>query len=336
MTLAYVGSLRSHYAMINTSTHGPVSDCLDSVSRQLVAGRGLLDLLDRVISQSSIRLTSLLRIARDAFAINAGRQSWARPGAITPRAGSPPHKVNAPQSLAPHTPRRDPVAPALLHTFYRSAMPAPRQAAFPFPSSLALLLFKRHDLSGSYIPARPPQMRGLGGRESGAATIARFRATRSGAMQPVPAPAVTQYFGSRLAHLSPAYQRPPSPYGHPHAPQPEHGPPAAAPRYQRVDHQISGTIAKLAKISARAVRIAPLRPTPAAFRPSPVSGRPHVSPGGARNTSNTECGELMLEGSTLGRWLTRHLNQEIIRPPTGIIGVDPRITPAWPGPSFGR
>ena len=45
-------------------------------------------------------------------------------------------------------------------------------------------------------------------------------------------------------------------------------------------------------------------------------------------------GDLHLEGSVLGRWLTQHLSREIIRPRAGIIAVDPRITPSWGGPSL--
>ena len=45
-------------------------------------------------------------------------------------------------------------------------------------------------------------------------------------------------------------------------------------------------------------------------------------------------GDLYLESTILGRWLTQHLNRQIEVPRPGIRSVDPRITPAWDGPSL--
>jgi hypothetical protein len=45
-------------------------------------------------------------------------------------------------------------------------------------------------------------------------------------------------------------------------------------------------------------------------------------------------GDLYLEGAAMGRWLTQYLGQEFARPRSGIMGVDPRITPSWGGPSL--
>jgi len=46
-------------------------------------------------------------------------------------------------------------------------------------------------------------------------------------------------------------------------------------------------------------------------------------------------GELYLDGSALGRWLSRQLGQEVIRPRTGIMAVDLRATSPLGGPTVG-
>ncbi len=47
-----------------------------------------------------------------------------------------------------------------------------------------------------------------------------------------------------------------------------------------------------------------------------------------------EGGDLYLESSILRRWLFQSLDREVVRPRSGIIAVDPRVTPPWAGPSF--
>lgn len=47
-----------------------------------------------------------------------------------------------------------------------------------------------------------------------------------------------------------------------------------------------------------------------------------------------ERGDLYMDGSTLGRWLIKQLNNEVVRPLTGIMAVDLRATPSWGGPSL--
>jgi len=45
--------------------------------------------------------------------------------------------------------------------------------------------------------------------------------------------------------------------------------------------------------------------------------------------------DLYIDGAVLGRWVTRHLERQLIRPPSGIAAVDPRLTPGWAGPATG-
>jgi hypothetical protein len=42
-------------------------------------------------------------------------------------------------------------------------------------------------------------------------------------------------------------------------------------------------------------------------------------------------GEVVLDGVALGRWINRHLERQINRPPSGVTGFDSRMSPTWPG-----
>jgi hypothetical protein len=46
--------------------------------------------------------------------------------------------------------------------------------------------------------------------------------------------------------------------------------------------------------------------------------------------------ELQLDGAVLGRWVTRHLERQIIRPQAGGTGFDPRMSPSWTGAPIGN
>ena len=46
-------------------------------------------------------------------------------------------------------------------------------------------------------------------------------------------------------------------------------------------------------------------------------------------------GTIYIEGSQLGRWVVDYLSRQAARPATGITGIDPRITPTFPGAPSG-
>lgn len=313
----------------------PIPARNDSISRQMASARSLLDMLGRVISQSSNRLTRLLRIAKEASGFNVGRLTWTRPAARARQTRLPTRTVNAIQAPPFHAPSRYPPTPAFLDPAYRPALSTPLQVALPFPPSLASLLFKRPGVPNGYIPARSRQVNGPSGRQAGAAALPYFQSNRSRGTQSISPPANTQHLVSWLAGFSPTYGRPPPPHEHRRAPKPEHRFPVTTPSYPWVGHETSNAMTKLAKTPAGAVSITQPSRTTAASRESTASNEPHFSSGGTGNGNKSSQGELVLEASMLGRWLTQQLNREIVRPPTGMIGVDPRMTPAWVGPSFG-
>lgn len=82
--------------------------------------------------------------------------------------------------------------------------------------------------------------------------------------------------------------------------------------------------------------IAPVPTT--AFAPGPANSA-RVVPGHATERSGGEPstqqepahGELMIDGLAIGRWISDHLADRVVRPHSGFSGMDPRLSPAWPG-----
>jgi hypothetical protein len=74
--------------------------------------------------------------------------------------------------------------------------------------------------------------------------------------------------------------------------------------------------------------------TPMASRPVTVPSILDTSQASSNKARNAGSGNLYLEGSVLGRWMTRRLSEEIVRPRDGTMAVDPRVTPPWGGPSL--
>jgi hypothetical protein len=46
--------------------------------------------------------------------------------------------------------------------------------------------------------------------------------------------------------------------------------------------------------------------------------------------------EIHLDGAALGRWMTRYLERQVMRPQVGTTGFDQRMTPSWPGAPIGN
>lgn len=84
----------------------------------------------------------------------------------------------------------------------------------------------------------------------------------------------------------------------------------------------------------------PIRPHSNVNRPDKVlKGRAGTHTGGQANTETGETiggGDLYLETYQLGRWLKTYVGQQLIRPRSGMMAIDPRSTPPWGGPSLGQ
>ncbi len=56
----------------------------------------------------------------------------------------------------------------------------------------------------------------------------------------------------------------------------------------------------------------------------------------AQQADRTPAADVHLDGTVLGRWVTRYLEREVNRPPAGTTGFDPRMTPNWSGAPIGN
>ncbi len=71
---------------------------------------------------------------------------------------------------------------------------------------------------------------------------------------------------------------------------------------------------------------------PAATQTPRVPTPPSYAPPAAQATqSGPTGGDVFLDGARVGTWLADHLAREAGRPQMGGTGIDPRLTPAWPG-----
>jgi hypothetical protein len=88
--------------------------------------------------------------------------------------------------------------------------------------------------------------------------------------------------------------------------------------------------------------VSPIGPVPTMpARPPVFTGEPSRSPpavvaGDEQKVDRPAFAELHLDGTTLGRWVTRHLEREVTRPQAGATGFDPRMTPSWAGAPIGN
>ena len=55
----------------------------------------------------------------------------------------------------------------------------------------------------------------------------------------------------------------------------------------------------------------------------------------AENPSGDTNGELYLDGTSLGQWVSDHLENALLRPRSGVVAVDVRAVPSWGGSYIG-
>jgi hypothetical protein len=60
------------------------------------------------------------------------------------------------------------------------------------------------------------------------------------------------------------------------------------------------------------------------------------SPADSQQVDRPEFAELHLDGAALGRWITRYLERQVMRPQVGAAGFDSRMTPTWAGAPIGN
>ncbi len=89
------------------------------------------------------------------------------------------------------------------------------------------------------------------------------------------------------------------------------------------------------------VSVAPHRPQPStalnAVQPSANASAslPSVAPQAPQQSAPPTGGDVFLDGTRLGYWLSNHLSRTASRPPAGATGFDPRLGISWPGSQQG-
>ena len=68
---------------------------------------------------------------------------------------------------------------------------------------------------------------------------------------------------------------------------------------------------------------------------TPVAATEPASPMAAAPPPGPTQGDVYLDGTRVGRWISDRLAREVDRPQVGVTGFDPRVGPAWPGSLHG-
>jgi hypothetical protein len=316
-------------------TRSPVYLRGNSAFRQIFAVRTQLRTLDRMIGESPISLSRLLRIAEGIFGGKVGRLPWARPTSL----------AHGPQGLALTMMTTIPRTSSHVANHYRpsrAALAPPRRPAAsllvqnmrPLPPGLASPRFKAPIMPSGYAQIRPRAVNRPASRQVEKTAPIAPRAQRTSVIQSIALDAVVSALGSRLSASSQTFGRSRSPLEHVRQPRLLPASAIAPVNYNYAHNELIGGITRLADTSAGAISTAsPSHTSAVAGLKAARSNRSGYRDGNGKG-KNTEQGDLYLEGSILSRWLTQHLNREIVRPRAGIMAVDPRITPSWGGPSL--
>lgn len=294
-------------------------------SRQIATARGLLKILNRVAGQLSIPLTRLRRTARVSFALSVRQRpmGWSITPTREPHLSTRAIYTQRPSVYSTH--RYSPV-PVLSGAIYRARAPLSKRDEFPV---LLSLLPKRQRMPGSSIPTRLPRAEGHGNHGAGAIVHLESEHGQARATGPFLSVADTEQAPSRSMGVSPTHPSISSPYRVRRLSTPSYAPAS-------IEHGTHYWITDDTTTHPERSAIAPpfaVRPRTARnFTSSAMSKQTCSSRNTGEQRSNTGRGDLFIDGFMLGRWLTQHLSREIAGPPTGAIGVDPRINPTWCGP----
>ena len=93
--------------------------------------------------------------------------------------------------------------------------------------------------------------------------------------------------------------------------------------------------ADLPGATTRSLRGSPMPSAPLPKAPASTPAVHAVAPHALRSQSATTGGDVFLDGTRLGHWLSAHLARESSRPPSGSTGFDPRLGISWPGTQQG-
>ena len=112
-------------------------------------------------------------------------------------------------------------------------------------------------------------------------------------------------------------------------------PQAAASSFDVQQNFVTNTAAPVqSTTSAPSMPIAPHQAAPPPLAPTAPQGAPLRSmapPPQAQAGGGPTRGDVFLDGTRMGRWVSDNLAREATRPQAGNTGFDPRIGPTWPG-----
>lgn len=296
--------------------------------------RNSLLTLDRTTSQASIRLSRLLRIADGIFGGKVGRLPWAKP---TAPASGPRRPIRA----AVTTPR---LSSHVVHQYRRlpdpsgrsrpSAVSLPSRGMRPRSQRLAPPQHQAPAAPADGAKTRPRHTNLPVGRKVRIPSLISSRSHRTPATHSMALETIVQLIASRLSGYGKTFGKSRSLSGHVRSTRLGSAVPIAPVGQSCADSEPRGVMTQPANTWAGAVSAPSVLQASTRSRPKTARSNHGGIQDDNRKKIKTNQGDLYLEDSILGRWLTQHLTREITRPRAGTLAVDPRIAPVWGGPSL--
>ena len=320
--------------MIDTTALGPMHPRGSSTSRQILATRNQLEILNRTIVKSSINLSRLRSISERIVGLKAGRLPWVAPTTLAFQPQRSTKMTTTTLSRTHQVDYQDNPSRASSVSFRQLTVSRPLQALLSLPRRVLAATSKAPIVPSNYTWTTPRQQEKPASRVVNAIALLPPQPHRASARHPIAIETIVQALASQFSSSMRAF-------GQPHPSSERHGsarrrlPAAVAPfGYSHPSSRRLGGFAQhLSRFSETISTEFPSRAT-AASHSTTMRRNPSYIKDEYDNGNSTGRGDLHLEGSVLGRWLTQHLTREVIRPRAGIITVDPRITPSWGGPSL--
>jgi hypothetical protein len=318
--------------VVGLSTLSPVQLRDRNPSRHILAVRTQLYTLDKAIAHHSINLPRLLQIAKGFLGPKVGRSSWAGPASSAKQSQRPTWTAIATPRLSSRMARQSNRSRATVHPIYRPLPSPPYRDIRSLVPSYILPRFKAPIVPGAHMCTDTQQVNTPTDSQAVLTAPISPESHRASVAQSVALNAVVQTLASDLLNFSRTPRRLPSL----HIQQSKLRRTTTVAPFDRShagDGQFGGT-ARIVGTPTMAISTATQSQSATISRPKATWSNPRGVQDGNGKGNKAKRADLYLEVAILGRWLTQHLDREIIRPRAGIMAIDPRLTPPWGGPSL--
>ncbi len=297
----------------------------NGVSSGIAALKDDLATYDRALMMTTGRLRTLSQ-ASDGAGIGAGLAASAGTGVVGPAA----HSLAGGDEMAPPDGEAGRRRETPVPTTPSAASRSPQAIVAPSLAGRVGGPLER-TLRSTVAPEQPPRA-AVEARQS---ATGRGQAPAAVTMISVSPPSYARYAPAYPTGQPPAMAAPETPAGL------DSGPVPAPVPEQREVRRVPLAVREMFRPPAWGV-VPPRAPATASGTQAPAGSvsapaalaMPAVPAAAAASTGPTQ-GDVFLDGTRVGRWMSDRLARDADRPQSGVTGFDPRLGPAWPGSLHG-